>query len=297
MRLGVDIGGTAVKFLVIDNNEFVYKWQMPTNKESTEGLVDSLAAECNRICKEYPITQIGFGFPGSIRDGLATADNLPLKSVPFLRLLEERIDLPLSLDNDANCAALAEIKWGNTNNYNNIVLVTLGTGIGGGVVLDGKIYRGIGYAGEVGHITVGGIHGHKCNCGLRGCWEQHASATALVRDAKLAAEKNKNSLLYSILKERGDSFNGKSFFEAFNQGCPVAESVFSECLDWLATGVVSILYTFDPDAVILAGGITRQGEKFISELRKRVFAVIDSKSKIEVSQFQDDAGAIGAALL
>ncbi len=297
MRLGVDIGGTAVKFLVIDNNEFIHKWQIPTPRESTEALVDCLASECNRVRKEYPITHIGFGFPGSVIDGLATADNLPLKDVPFLKLLEERIDLPLSLDNDANCAALAEIKWGNTNDYKNIVLVTLGTGIGGGVILDGKIYRGISYAGEVGHITIGGIHGHKCNCGSRGCWEQYASATALVRDAKRAAEENKDSLLYSIRKEAGDSFNGKNFFEAYNQGCPVAKSVFSEYLDWLATGIVSLIYVFDPDAILLAGGITKQGESFISELRKRVFSVVDAKTKIEVSQFQDDAGAIGAALL
>ena len=297
MRLGVDIGGTAVKFLIIDKDEFVLKWQIPTPKDSTEALVDCLAAECNRIRKEYPITRIGFGFPGGIRGDLATADNLPLKNVPFLKLLEEKIDLPLSLDNDANCAALAQIKWGNTNNYKNIVLVTLGTGIGGGVILDGKIYRGISYAGEVGHITVGGIHGRACGCGNKGCWEQYASASALVREAKRAAEENKDSLLYSIFKDSGDSFNGKNFFEAYNQGCPVAESVFSEYLDWLTAGIISILYTFDPDAVILAGGITKQGESFINELRKRVFSIIDSSSQIEVSQFQDDAGAIGAALL
>lgn len=297
MRLGIDIGGTDIKFLVLNDDKVSCKWQIPTITESIEAFVNSIISQYHKICREYPIDSVGIGFPGSIRSGIVFAENLFREEFPFLKMLEAEIDVPIKIDNDANCAALAETRYGNTRGYNNIILVTLGTGIGGGIVIDNKILAGRGYAGEIGHMVIGGLNGRPCNCGLNGCWEQYASATALIRDAKLAAEKNPDSLLSVLVKEKGAAFNGKDFFEALNQGCEVAKNVLSDYLDWLSSGIFSLIRIFEPEAVILAGGITKQGETFIDELRKRVYSPLYPDVQIEISTLQSEAGALGAALL
>ncbi len=296
MRLGVDIGGTEIKFLVLDGKEITYRCSIPTEKTSTDKFVSEIIAEAKRIIKDFDIESVGFGVPGGIKNGVVSAGNLPLNKTPLLNLFSEGLNMPIKLENDANCAALGEMML-NKSGYKDIVLVTLGTGIGGGIVLNGKLLEGRGSVGEVGHMIVE-KDGLPCSCGTNGCWEQYASATALIREAKKEAKISPDSLLASILNRDGDKFNGKSFFEAYNRGCPKSQKVFSRYLDWLAIGTINIIRILEPDAVIFAGGITKQGDKFINGLRERVYSQMEkTESKIEISQSQSDTGGVGAAVL
>lgn len=291
-KLGIDIGGTDVKFAVVDNNKIIHKSIIPTNKESEKKLLDEIGAECNRIAKEYPFNIIGVGTPGFINDGKVTAVNLPFKDTYLAAEIKKRVGIQTLIDNDANCAALGEAVGGSGKDYNDIVLLTLGTGVGGGIIMDKKICHGKGGMGEVGHMIIESTNGLPCLCGQSGCLEQYASVTALVRQAIEEAEKNPDSLLYSLYKENG-KLSGKLIFKALDEKCPIAEKVFDKYLDWLVVGIKSLKMLFDPDAIVLAGGITKQKDKLLAPLK----AKLDSNIVVEISALQDDAGGFGAANL
>ena len=294
VRLGVDIGGTEVKFAVVEGGKILYRSQFETEKDSADRFVEQIAEECNKIRKEYPIKTIGIGTPGTIKNGLVSASNLPFKSYPLGKRLKDYIDMPINIDNDANCAALGESEFGAGEKYENIIMVTLGTGVGGGIIIDNKICHGKYSMGEVGHIIIEAKIGLPCPCGQTGCWEQYASVTAFIRQAKTAALENTDSALYRIYKENGEKLNGKLIFAALDEGCPVAQKVFDEYIDWLVVGIKSLINIFGPDAIIIAGGITKQGERLVAPIRERVN---NSDVAIEVSELQNDAGALGAAML
>ncbi len=183
-KLGIDVGGTDIKFAVIVDDEIVCKSKIPSNRESVEGILDEICAECKRLYQEHPYDRIGVGAPGVIYEGLLTTNNLPFKQTPIEKEIEKRTGLPVKADNDANCAALGEVLGGSGKQYNNALLVTLGTGVGGGgVIVDRKILRGRGGAGELGHMIIQAENGLPCTCGQNGCLEQYASARALVLKA------------------------------------------------------------------------------------------------------------------
>ena len=291
VRLGVDIGGTLTKFLVLDNGEKVYMDSFPTPKESPEALIDFIVDIYTDLNRSFKIERIGIGTPGIVKNGSVYAENLPVHNVPVCELLRKRIDKPITLDNDANCATLAEAKLYNSE-YANLVMITIGTGIGGGIVLDGKIRRGKGGMGEIGHMVVEATNGLPCPCGNKGCWEQYASTTALVKKAEQAAINNPDSYLYNSYRLT-QRLNGKLLFDAIRNDCPVAIKILSEYLDILAIGIKSLVYILDPEVIVLAGGITKDGDMFIDELRKRV----NMDVKLEISTLQNEAGAYGAAML
>ena len=292
-KLGIDIGGTGIKFAVVEGSEIMYTSEIPTEKSSCDKLISDIADECNRIRGMYSIKAVGVGTPGLIKNGLVTAANLPFKETPLVKLLKKHIDLPICLDNDANCAALGEAEFGVGVNYDNIVMVTLGTGVGGGIIIDKELCHSKNSMGEIGHIIVQTENGLPCPCGLNGCWEQYASVTALARQATEAALENKDSILYKIYEENNCKLNGKLVFEALDKGCEVTQKVFDKYIDWLAVGLISLINIFGPDAIVLAGGITKQGEKLIKPLRER----LNTNINIEISKLQSDAGALGAAVL
>lgn len=292
VALGIDIGGTDVKFGVVSGGKICYKSKIPSNKESAEKILDEICAECECIMKEYPYEKIGVGAPGVIYNGLLTTDNLPICDMPFGEELEKRLGIPVKVDNDANCALLGEMLYGKGKLYRNMILVTLGTGIGGGIIDDGRIVRGRGGAGELGHIIIQPVNGEPCNCGHSGCWEQYASASALVRQAKTAAEKNPDSILGRFLKKEG-ALNGELFFNALEQGCVVAESVLDNYLNWFIVGLKSLKKIFDPEIILLAGGITKSGDIFLKPLLEKLNGYV----KVEIAKLQNDAGVLGAASL
>ena len=200
--------------------------------------------------------------------------------------------MAVNIDNDANCAALGEIMFGATTDCDNIILVTLGTGVGGGIIMGRQISHGKNSLGELGHIVIQTDNGRPCPCGLNGCWEQYASISALIRDSKQAAEENPDSILASVYKENG-KLNGKLIFEAIDAGCEVALKVFDKYLYYLASGINSLVNIFGPDAIVLAGGITNVGDRLLVPLKEKLATDV----RIEISSLQNDAGSLGAAML
>jgi len=292
-KLGIDIGGTSVKFAIVQNEKIVHKSSILTEKNSCEKFLSDIAAECNKLKTEYKIDSVGVGTPGAIKHGLVTAINIPFNNTNLKEELESRIDLPVKVDNDANCAAYGEFTLGIGKDYENMVMVTLGTGVGGGIITNGKILHSKHTSGEIGHIIVQTYDGLPCPCGQKGCWEQYASVTALIREATKAAVENPDSKLFELLKNNSVKLNGKLIFEAISSGCPVAMKVFDKYIDWLAVGVKSLINIFGPDAIVFAGGITNQGDILIKPLRERV----NTEVILEISVLQSDAGVIGAAML
>lgn len=293
VRLGVDIGGTSVKFAVVEGGTVKYKSSIPTEKASADKFIKDIADECKRINKDYHFKTVGIGTPGFIKNGLVTAVNLPFRDTPLAKKLSEYIDIPITVDNDANCAALGESELGVGKKYDNIIMVTLGTGVGGGIIIDGEICHGKNSMGEIGHIIVEAKGGLPCPCGQNGCWEQYASVTALIRQAEEAALNNKDSKLYEKYSQSGSRLDGELIFEALDEGCETANRVFDEYIDWVAVGIKSLINIFGPDAIILAGGITQQGDRLIKPLRE----CVNTDVVLEISRLQNDAGALGAAML
>ncbi len=292
-RLGVDIGGTEIKFGVLnENNELVYKSQIPTDCSSAEKLIDDISEKCAEIMKEYYISGIGIGTPGRIRGGKVNAVNIPFNDLDLKAAIEEKLNIPVKVSNDANCAALGEAICGSGNAVKNLVMVSLGTGIGGGIIINNKIYEGMGSAGEIGHFSLD-MNGRECPCGMKGCFEQYASAAALVSSAEAAAVQNTESVLHKIYSDNGNKLDGKLFFKAVADRCGVAEAVLDEYIKYLAVGLSGIVNIFDPDMIVLSGGITNVGDMLLTPLK----SAMNSDTEITVSKLKGDAGTIGAALL
>ncbi|MDD6735845.1 MAG: ROK family protein [Clostridiales bacterium] len=284
------MGGTDIKFGILnDKNELIHKESIPTIASDEQTLISQIANKCKELMQAYSINGIGVGTPGLIEKGRVTASNLPFKGTFLAKELERLTGISVRVANDANCAALGESTAGAGRNSRNIVMITIGTGIGGGIIINNKLYEGKGSAGEIGHIIVekGGI---QCPCGQRGCWERYSSASALVDMAKKRAEEHKDSVLYSLYKENG-KMNGKIFFEAVNRNCPDAKTVLDEYIERLADGINSIANIFEPDMIILSGGITNAGDSLLTPLSKKVNVTV------HIAQLKNDAGIIGAAML
>ncbi len=291
-RLGVDIGGTSIKFAVLHNGDIVYKSKIKT-AETDEGILKDIIEECRRLKKKYNVKAAGIGTPGSFRNGQVFASNLPFNGIPLEKILNERLGIPTVVDNDANCAALGEMVFGGARDCGSIVLITLGTGIGGGVIINRQICRGKGRMGEIGHMIVQMQDGRKCPCGNTGCWERYASSAALIRQAEKAARENAESILSDIYRQNGGHLKGEDIFEALELGCRTAGEVFAAYISSLAAGIESLNNILDPDAFILAGGITAQGDKLLLPLKEKLNAGI----RVEISSLQSDAGVLGAAML
>lgn len=291
LRLGIDIGGTYVKFAILDNNGIVYKTSVATNVESPEKLADIIVSEALKIKETYNYKTVGVGTSGCIIDDLVYSDNLRFFGVPLKSMLEERFGFPVIIENDANCAALGELCFANQKGYKNIIYVTLGTGIGGGIIMNGKLCRNNGFIGEIGHMIVQNIGGIECSCGQRGCWEQYASATALIRMAKEKIDDSDDFLCGEYRKT--SVLDGKVFFECLKNGSKIAQNVLNEYTDWLSIGIVSLINIFYPDVIILAGGITNEKEYILPLLKEKVHF----DTPIEVSILQNDAGCMGASML
>jgi glucokinase len=252
------------------------------------------------------IISIGVGTPGSVNKGdelIEFANNLGFDNVPSYKLLRERTGFEkVYFDNDANCAALGEAVAGCGKGVKDFIMITLGTGVGSGIIVNGKLVTGVNYAaGEMGH-TVIVYNGLQCNCGRKGCWEKYSSATALIEQTKDAMRKNFNSLMWDIAGGDINKVNGKTAFDAAAAGDPDAQEVLDEYFGYLATGLVNIINIFQPDVLCIGGGISNQGENLLSPLRKiieeeRYTKHNDKQTKLCTCTLANDAGIIGAAFL
>ncbi len=306
---GIDVGGTFIKGAIIDSDgKITVKDKIPTEcdrggdrvVENIKTLCDGLLESANM--KKSDIIAVGMGVPGMI-DGNAgvvvTSNNLKFRNFEIAKKTEEAIGLPVKISNDANAAALGEMKFGYGGIYKNIILLTLGTGVGGGIIIDGKIFEGNSGAGaELGH-TVIQMGGEPCSCGRRGCLEAYASATAIIRDTKRSMQAHPDSKLWEIGSL--DAVNGKTAFDFYNTDV-YAKKVVDSYVEHLACGIVNMATTFRPDAIILGGGVCAQGDSLVNPLKKILESEIygqDFGPKVElvVAKLGNDAGCLGAAAL
>ncbi|MFQ7717724.1 MAG: ROK family glucokinase [Lachnospiraceae bacterium] len=302
---GIDVGGTTVKMgLFTTEGELLDKWEIPTRKEDggayilndVAASVEAKLAEKN-IAKE-DVAGAGIGVPGPTLDTgyVSICVNLGWKDKNPANELSELLSIPVKAGNDANVAALGEMWKGGGEGYLDVVLLTLGTGVGGGIIINGEIapsHRGVG--GELGHITVNPDEEATCNCGNHGCLEQYASATGVVRIAKklLAASKEESSL------RTLETVTAKDVFDAAKTGDHLAVEAVEVLGKYLGLVVANVALTVDPDVFVIGGGVSKAGQVLIDVITKyyHKFAKIigDNKAKVVLAKLGNDAGIYGAA--
>lgn len=248
------------------------------------------------------IEAVGIGCPGTINfetGEVIYSNNIKMEHYMLAKEFQKYLNLPVKIDNDANCAAMGEYIVSG-NNVPIFMFITLGTGVGSGLILNGKVFRGFnGAASEAGHITlVSG--GEPCTCGKRGCWETYASVTALIRQTKVAMEKNPESLMHEIAKAEG-KISGRTSFDAAKQGDKAAQAVVKQYAQYVADGIVSVENVLQPDIISVGGGISREGEYLLQPVCEYAaangFNKFMPKTKIVTAQSFNDAGIIGAAMI
>ena len=308
--IGIDLGGTNIVASVVnDEYKILGTGKTPTSlPRSAEEIFDDIAAVCREAMDKAgvaikDISSIGLGTPGTVNDGVIEfANNLGFDNIPARAMIQERLgDIPVYVDNDANCAALGEAYAGCGNGSKNFVAVTLGTGVGSGIILDGKIVSGVNFAGgECGHMVIM-VDGEACTCGRKGCWEAYASATALIRQTKAAMENHPESAMHEVAKKEG-KVSGRTAFDAMRLGDIAGIEVVNNYIKYVACGLINIVNALQPEIICIGGGICNEGETLMAPLKRYVQAErysIHSKiqTKIMKAELGNDAGVIGAALL
>jgi glucokinase len=253
------------------------------------------------------IENIGIGVPGAVNPHTGVIEysaNLFFHNWEVVKMMKERLNKKVLIENDANAAALGEFLAGSAKGAKNAVAITLGTGVGGGIIINGKIYSGSNYAGaELGHMVIV-KDGKECACGRKGCWETYASATGLINltKAKILTQKLDFSYMLKLCDGDINKVNGKTVFDAMAAGDPDAKEVFDDYVAYLSTGLVNIINIFQPDVLCVGGGISNQGENLLSPVRAYVererYSKHNNKQTVICrAMLGNDAGIIGAAFL
>lgn len=309
--IGVDVGGTnLVAGLVNEKGHILDKVSHPVDKSMTaEELCHELARLAQKVCEmgAVPYEQIeavGVGLPGLVDNDtgmVIQTPNMAFSDTPFRKLFQEVWDVPVFLANDANCAAVGEYWAGAAKGCDPAVVVTLGTGIGGGLVANGKLFTGYANSGmEVGHMIIK-PNGVLCGCGNRGCWEQYGSATALIRLTQAEMEKDKDSVMWELCE--GDRFKvqGRTAFQGARLGDPAAKRVLGVYLQGLSIGIINLINVLQPEIICLGGGISNAEDDLLLEpLQELVQQGTFDKTRptrLEKASLGNDAGVVGAALL
>ena len=309
--LGIDLGGTNVAAAVVNQDGVILgKVSLPTPQHVPAGQVaDQMAAAARAAAETAEIAiedigSVGIGSPGTIEPvaGLVRYwSNLDFRDVPLVDLMKARLDKEIYLENDANAAALGEYAAGAGKGSHSMIAITLGTGVGGGAVLNGKLYTGFNYAGmEVGHFVIE-YDGRPCSCGRKGCFEAYCSATALIKRTREEMEKAPNSKLWELAGSL-EAVNGRTPFDAAALGDPAAGRVIDEYLDYLGCGIASLVNIFQPEVLCIGGGPSAQGETLMAPVRyilnREDYARNNiHRTRLVQAALGNDAGLIGAALL
>ena len=301
--LGVDVGGTKIAVGAVSGCEAREIVEHPTDKSGSEPLLNGIEAGVREVTSKTgePVA-VGVGVPSQIEFAtgtVLTSVNIPLAGVPLREVLGERLGLPVYVDNDANCAALAEAELLEANN---LVMLTLGTGVGGGVVIGGRIFRGThGLGAELGHFSVI-ADGPPCpgNCPNRGCLEALCSGTALERDATELGKARPNTRLGQIYAEHG-RVTGREAVAAAQEGDPEARLLFERLGTWLGIGIAGYVDVFEPELMVIGGGLSRAADLFLERAREeaasRALPALWERVKLTLASGGADAGVIGAGLL
>ncbi|HEX2925352.1 MAG TPA: ROK family protein [Ruminiclostridium sp.] len=313
LYIGIDLGGTNIAAgLVDENGKIILKGSVPTKREREyPEIIKDMAELVLRLIDESGLgidsfKSIGVGSPGTpdCDDGeIVYANNIRFRNVPLRKELQKYINLPVYVNNDANVAAYAETLYGAAKDAATAVAVTIGTGIGGGVVVDGRILSGFNNAAsELGHMVVD-MDGEECSCGRRGCWEVYASATACIKMTRKAAEENPYSLINNLVNGDLSAVDAKTVFDAAKQGDDTAQKVVSQYIKNIGEGLANIINIFQPEVIVIGGGVCKEGEYLLAPLRKYIeehtFAASQGikTAQLKTAQMGNDAGIVGAAML
>jgi glucokinase len=309
LYLGIDLGGTnIVAGIVSEDNKIVCKKSVLTNLpkspveivEEIYSLTESLLTDEKLTFKD--IRSIGIGIPGTVnlKTGVVEfANNLNFIRVPLINLIKQYFPIPVYYENDARAAAFGEYIAGAGRTSSSMIMMTLGTGVGGCIILNGKIWHGINSAaGEIGHMVIQ-YNGKQCSCGRKGCLEAYASASALTEKAVCEVEKHPDSMLYSAIHTT-KKCNGKMVIDAVRQNDLTACSIFNTYCEYLSEGIINLINIFQPEKFIIGGGLSASGDLLLKPLKELVYPKIYSRyssinTDIRLAELGNDAGIIGAA--
>ena len=309
--IGIDLGGTTMTAgLVNEDYEIVGKITWATRlPRPAEDLEKAMADLCREVAKQNgvdfsEVRYVGIGTPGSVNfttGFVGYNTNFNYYDWNLGTDLEAPLGCKVYVENDANAAAFGEYIAGGAKGYKDAVVITLGTGIGSGIILDGKILRGFNFAaGEMGH-TVIVKDGRKCNCGRHGCWERYASARALSEDTKAAMREHRDTIMWDLVKDI-DHVNAKTSFDAMEKGDALAKQVVENWMEYVGCGIANVVNTFEPEVICIGGGVSNQGETLLGPVRayveKETHDITTGRiPEIRACVLRNDAGVIGAAAL
>ncbi len=310
--IGVDLGGTNIAVgIVNENGEILYKKSTPTNLPQPENVIEEKIANlCKEVCADKnlelgkDITFVGVGTPGNVNSNtgvVAFNANFGYVDWHLKEKLEGLLGVQVEIENDANAAIIAEVVAGCAKGCRDAVILTLGTGVGAGVAINGEVFTGFNQSGtEIGHMVID-VAGRPCNCGRRGCFEKYASATALVYDTKIAMENDPDSLLWKVCPDI-NKVNAKTAFDAKDMGDETARKVVDTYIGYLACGIVNVINIFQPEVLCLGGGVSNQQEGLLAPIqeyldREDYARTLKDRVTLKIATFRNDAGIIGAALI
>lgn len=308
--IGIDIGGMSIKAGLVDANGTIITKNIVKTAKTADVCIGNMVAQINQLLSDNNLTVsdlkgIGIGCPGAVSSDSGVVNFLPnlgWLNIPLKERLQKYFDLPIIISNDANVATLAEVIYGSAKEFSTAIMFTLGTGVGGGIVIDNKLYEGTnGRGAELGHCTLI-MNGKPCTCGRNGCVEAYVSATAFIEQTKEAMLKDKSSILWEYCNGDINNVDGKMAFTAEKQGDVTAQKVIDNYVMYLSESILNMLNIFRPQAFILGGGISQQGEN----LTERVANYLEKfdygykfapKTKVITASLGNDAGIIGASAL
>lgn len=303
--IGIDIGGTKIAgALVAENGQIVREARVATPTEDPAALVSAVVGVINDLKADHEVLGAGVAMAGFIDAAQASViygTNFGWKNYPLKREIEAKLDIPVIIENDANAAAWAEYRFGAGQGYQHMVMLTLGTGVGGAVIVDGHMLRGgFGVAGELGHMRVV-PNGVECGCGQFGCIESYASGTALVRTAReLVASGHPSGARLAELAEAAGELTGAQVYQAIVDGDPGARKLLADVGSWTGQAIASLSAILDPEIVVIGGGVSSAGELLLDSIRKSYLLHMPAAGyrpelKIVTAEFVNDAGVVGAA--
>ena len=309
--VGIDLGGTNIVAGVVDENyNIIAKASTKTNCPRPEKeIADDMAKMAIEAVKNAKLTMdqiewVGVGTPGianSEKGIIEYSNNLGFKDTPMVKYIQESIDKPVFIENDANAAAYGEFVAGAAKGAKNAVCITLGTGVGGGIIIDGKIYSGSNFAGaEIGH-TVIEVDGAQCSCGRKGCFEAYSSATGLIRMTKEAIAEHPDSIMAKSENEKG-KVTARTSFDCMRAGDKYAKAVVDKYIKYLAAGITNTINIFQPDILCIGGGVCNEGDPLLIPMKELVAKEVYTRNspkntEIVIAKLGNDAGIIGAAFL
>ncbi len=309
--VGIDLGGTNIVAGVVDEEyNIIAKASTKTNCPRPEKeIADDMARMAIEAVKNAKLSMdqiewIGVGTPGIANSEtgiIEYSNNLGFKSTPMVKYIQETIDKPVFIENDANAAAYGEFVAGAAKGAKNAVCITLGTGVGGGIIIDGRIYSGSNFAGaEIGH-TVIEVDGAQCSCGRKGCFEAYSSATGLIRMTKEAIAEHPDCIMAQSEKEKG-KVTARTSFDCMRAGDKYAKAVVDKYIKYLAAGITNTINIFQPDILCIGGGVCNEGDPLLLPMKELVAKEVytrnsEKNTEIVIAKLGNDAGIIGAAFL